>query len=146
MPQRYMEKANRFALQYRDYMRRSFSSYDFTPNEISVLLFLFTHEQGRDTASDIARECLVSKALVTRSVVSLTQRGYIEPKRSMEDRRIIHLKLTGKSFALGESLEKAQRELNRKLFSGSTPEDVAAFERVLSSIEANMQQLSHGHK
>lgn len=142
MPQECVDKATRFGSQYRDYLQRSFANFQFTPNELSVLSFLFTHAPGQDTASDIARACFVSKALVTRSVDSLSQRGFIEPKRSTDDRRIIHLSLTNKSMELGRTISQAKRELDRKLFEGVPKEDLEAFERVILTVESNMQRLT----
>ena len=61
---------------YRSCFRCAVEDCRLTPNEIAVLLFLGRNAPGRDTATDIAQSCGISKALVARSVSGLHRRGF----------------------------------------------------------------------
>ncbi|MCI5820151.1 MAG: MarR family transcriptional regulator, partial [Acidaminococcus sp.] len=55
------------------YSHNEMKNYNLTPNEIQVLSNLDT----KCTSSEIAKQVNVSKALVSRSVKLLLQKGYI---------------------------------------------------------------------
>lgn len=79
---------------YRKFFQSEMEKYQFTPNEVLVLLFLGRGESEHNTAKDIAQFEGVSKGLVARSVEGLTEKGYLTLKRDDSDKRIVHLYLT----------------------------------------------------
>ena len=89
---------------YNDFVTGCLDGYDLSPNEIAVLSAL----DGVTTASVIARDAGVSKALVSRSVKSLKQRGLIETSISEIDKREQNLSLTEK----GEQVAAVVRDAN----------------------------------
>ena len=56
---------------YRRFYQHELAEYQFTPNEIAVILFLYNNAPDLDTATDIVRCKGISKGLVARSVDSL---------------------------------------------------------------------------
>lgn len=91
---------------YNDFMTKCAEEYGLSPNEVAVLFGL----DGMTTASVIARDTGVSKALVSRSVKSLKEKGLIEVTISEVDKREQDLKLTGKgrdvAALIGEANER----------------------------------------
>lgn len=68
---------------YTDYQLKELKGYDLTPNEIVVLSSIGVVGM----ASDIAQNACVSKALVSRSVKELREKGLISASISEVDKR-----------------------------------------------------------
>ena len=96
-PGRFFEKFQKMDKVYRRFYQHELAEYQFTPNEIAVILFLYNNAPDLDTATDIVRCKGISKGLVARSVDSLCREGYLTAVREPADRRIMHLKLSEKS-------------------------------------------------
>lgn len=75
---------------YTDYQLKELKGYDLTPNEIVVLSSIGVVGM----ASDIAQNACVSKALVSRSVKELREKGLISASISEVDKREQKLSLT----------------------------------------------------
>lgn len=75
---------------YTDYQLKELKGYDLTPNEIVVLSSIGVVGM----ASDIAQNACVSKALVSRSVKELREKGLILASISEVDKREQKLSLT----------------------------------------------------
>ena len=88
---------------YNDYVTGCVSEYALSPNEVAVLDGL----QTVSTASAIARDADVSKALVSRSVKSLKDKGLIETSISAVDKREQDLRLTEKGREIALRIEEA---------------------------------------
>ena len=97
-PGRFFEKFQKMDKVYRRFYQHELAEYQFTPNEIAVILFLYNNAPDLDTATDIVRCKGISKGLVARSVDSLCREGYLTAVREPADRRIMHLKLSEKSW------------------------------------------------
>lgn len=117
-PGRLFEKLQKIDKMYRRYYQLELAEYGFTPNEVSVILFLHNNAPDMDTASDIVRCKGISKGLVARSVESLCQKGYLAAVRDPEDRRIIHLELSEKCAPIIDRIENRQNELARRIEAG----------------------------
>ena len=88
---------------YNEYLSAAVSEYDLSPNEIVVLSSL----QNVSNASQIAKEAGVSKALVSRSVKLLKQKGLIEVTISAFDKREQDLRPTDSGVQLAKVIEHA---------------------------------------
>lgn len=75
---------------YTDYQLKELKGYNLTPNEIVVLSSIGVVGM----ASDIAQNACVSKALVSRSVKELREKGLISASISEVDKREQKLSLT----------------------------------------------------
>lgn len=75
---------------YTDYQLKELKGYDLTPNEMVVLSSIGVVGM----ASDIAQNACVSKALVSRSVKELREKGLISASISEVDKREQKLSLT----------------------------------------------------
>ena len=118
--------------------------YQFTPNEIAVILFLYNNAPDLDTATDIVRCKGISKGLVARSVDSLCREGYLTAVREPADRRIMHLKLSEKSRPITERIAVKQKELAGKIECGITPEELRITSATLDKLLINTEQLLKG--
>ena len=130
---------------FRKMCAQEVAEYDFTPNEIVVLMFL-SNNPGLDSASDIAHFRNISKGLVAKSVESLCERGYLETGKDKKDRRLVHLYLTEKSNEVVSILKKCRREFERELYAGVAKSDMEAMGRVTSVMNRNLDNILKGMK
>ena len=93
---------------YTDYQLKELKGYDLTPNEIVVLSSIGVVGM----ASDIAQNACVSKALVSRSVKELRDKGLICASISEVDKREQKLSLTPE----GEKVAELIAEANNKFY------------------------------
>ncbi|MCI8733637.1 MAG: winged helix-turn-helix transcriptional regulator [Clostridia bacterium] len=100
---------------YNDYITGCVSDYSLSPNEVAVLDGL----QTVSTASAIAKDADVSKALVSRSVKSLKDKGLIEISISAVDKREQDLKLTDKGLEVAAIIDEANNRFYRLATRGT---------------------------
>ena len=93
---------------YTDYQLKELKGYDLTPNEIVVLSSIGVVGM----ASDIAQNACVSKALVSRSVKELREKGLISASISEVDKREQKLSLTPE----GEKAEQLIADANQNFY------------------------------
>lgn len=98
---------------YTDFQMNALADYELSPNEIVVLasLDLIT------TASEIALNADVSKALVSRSVKLLKEKGFITAVVSDVDKREQTLALTDKGREVALIIDEANRRFYATSFA-----------------------------
>ena len=82
--------------------------------EVHVLLFLANHP-GQDTARDVTELRGLAKSQVSQAVEVLTDRGLLARRADGEDRRIIHLEITGEGAPLAREAQAVQAACGRRL-------------------------------
>lgn len=115
--------------------------YGITANERDVLLFLHNN-RDYDTAADIVKYRSISKSLVSKSVESLTRRGFLEAMQAVEDRRQVHLRIAPGAAAAVEQLVQIQRHFFAMLGEGLTEAEHSIFHQVLKKMGDNAERYS----
>ena len=115
---------------------RALREYNFTPNEVDVLLSL-AEEPEYDTVSGISRRREISRSLVCRSVEDLAKRGYLIQEPDPVDHRYIHLKLSEKAAPAVQKLNEEQARLNQSFLKDIPETELNIFERVLAMMMKN---------
>lgn len=128
---------SKFMKEYRRISFKSIEGYGFTPSEIDVLMFLFNNAP-LDTAKDISKYKGISKALVCRSVDSLSKRGLICTVVDKNDRRIIHLSLNDNAEEIVNKLKISKKRFMNKILEGIKDEDVDTFIKVFNIMVDNI--------
>lgn len=72
---------------------------DLGEQQIGVL---YTLSRGRQLTSELARLFNVTMPTITRAVDTLVQKGYVERRPDIDDRRCIYLQLTEKGAAISD--------------------------------------------
>jgi DNA-binding MarR family transcriptional regulator len=93
-------------------------------------------EAGSITQQDICDRTRMDKTSVSRAAISLTQRGLLERRANVQDRRSRLLVLTPAGEELYAAIAPKALELERKIFSSFEPEELAAFKAMLLRIDA----------
>lgn len=97
---------------YTDYQLKELKGYDLTPNEIVVLSSIGVVGM----ASDIAQNACVSKALVSRSVKELREKGLISAFISEVDKREQKLSLTPEGEKAAQLIADANQNFYKVAF------------------------------
>lgn len=128
---------SKFIKVYRKITFKSVEGYGLTPSEIDILMFLFNNAP-LDTAKDISKYKGISKALVCRSVDSLSKRGLITTVVDKKDRRIIHLLLNDNACEIVDKLKMSKDIFSNKIVEGIKDEDMKVFTKVINNMLANV--------
>ena len=108
--------------------------------EVHVLLFLANHP-GQDTARDVTELRGLAKSQVSQAVEVLTDRGLLARRADGEDRRIIHLEITGEGAPLARAAQAVQAACGRRLLAGLAEEEQAVFLGLLERVLREMEEL-----
>lgn len=111
--------------------------------ELSVeqwVLLWRVYERGPCSQRSLADPLLDDRANITRLVARLQTAGWIEQVPDSDDRRRKLIALTEGGRARFEGLFDQVVAIRRDIFGGVDPDDLAAFERVLSAVERNLSQ------
>lgn len=131
----------RFAWKSKKLYEKMFQStaaeMQLTQNEIDVLLFLHNNKQ-LDTAKDIADYRSLSKSMISKSVDSLINRGYLSYMTDENDKRCIHLKLQPAANLAVQKLLKIQSSYFKILSNDITMEESQVLNRVLDKLYKNI--------
>lgn len=109
--------------------------------EIHVLLFLANHP-GQDTARDVTELRGLAKSQVSQAVEALTGRGLLARRADGEDRRVIHLEITGQGAPLAREAQAIQCACGKRLLAGLTEEEQAVFLDLLERVLRKTEELS----
>lgn len=125
---------------YKKICGQAVKEYNFSPNEIDVIMFL-VNNPTLNTASDICRYKKISKALVCRSVESLTKRKMIVQEVDKQDRRQVHLQLTDITSDIAERIIQCRKDFMKQLTVGIDSKEIEVFLGVLSKMIDNIDEI-----
>ena len=112
---------------------------------LDILLFLHNNP-GLDTAKDICTYRHLKPALVSLYVENLVQSGYLVRETDAHDRRKCRLKLTNQALPIVREGAVWQNHFTKELLSGLSSEELAAWQRVLSIFQGNLERLNERGK
>lgn len=110
-------------------------------NEIDILLFL-NNNPTLDTAKDICNYRVMSKSMISKSVESLSERGYILLNADQKDKRRINLELTQNAKATLLKLEEAQKNIFKTLTHGITKEEKQIIKDIFHKLDMNISKIN----
>ncbi|MBR4801010.1 MAG: winged helix-turn-helix transcriptional regulator [Clostridia bacterium] len=119
---------------YTDFLTAGLKDYDLTPNEIVVLSSL----DSVSTASDIAKDSEVSKALVSRSVASLKEKQLIQVSISEVDKREQKLVLTDDGRRIAVIIDELNEDFARTAFSSLQENEKRVLMAIIKIVATNV--------
>lgn len=128
---------------YVNEFTQRFQEKKFSPNELDLMLFL-SYNPSINTSSQLCTCLNVSKALICRSVDSLTEGGYLTSVPDRQDRRIQHLFLTQKAAPVIEKIRSIRTELDREILDGISKEELDQIEQTMQKILERFQKKEKG--
>lgn len=119
----FLRLSNRLREYYGKQIKDRFAEYTFSPNEISILILL-QNNNSITTSTQLRVVLGVSKALVSRSVTSLEQKGIVLVKPDPNDKRISHIELTENAIPVLEKISIEIDKINQVLFKDIPTKDI----------------------
>ena len=106
-----------------------------TKNELDVLLFLYNNPEF-DRAADIVAHRGLTKSHVSLSVSNLEGRGLLTRREDPEDRRAVHLILSGEGRTIAEAGREYQVSFFGAMFEGLSREELLQLQDLMDRIRA----------
>lgn len=122
---------------YTDYQLKELKGYDLTPNEIVVLSSIGVVGM----ASDIAQNACVSKALVSRSVKELREKGLISASISEVDKREQKLSLTPEGEKAAQLIADANQNFYKVAFRRFEDNEKRVLQALLQLMLNNLDEV-----
>mgnify|MGYP001026242666 FL=1 len=133
-----IEEFLRISNQMRDYyakkIKDSFQEFNFSPNEISILIVL-KNNSTITTSTELKVVLGVSKTLISRSVDSLEKKGLICTCIDEKDSRIHHLQLTGECKPILKIIDEEIGKINKTLFNDVFVEEMKSLKQTMSKLQ-----------
>lgn len=119
-------------------MEHELEKLGLKPMEVRVLLALLRN--GPSTMNALSSETDVTGAWITGVVDELEKRDYVTKTRSLRDRRVINVELTGKGRdALQEGIKVYTRLIEMSL-SNLNKDEIGQFRMILQKIEKGLDE------
>lgn len=130
----YLVAFRKISRAYQEFQLKALEGYDLSPNEIVVLSSLETVS----TASQIASNYDVSKALLSRSVKLLREKGYVLSAISEQDKREQDLSLTPEGREVAAVIAAANRRFFEKIVKGIDADSLEVVKMMLKVLMSNL--------
>jgi DNA-binding MarR family transcriptional regulator len=133
----------RVSNQMRDYyakkIKDSFQEFNFSPNEISILIVL-KNNSTITTSTELKVVLGVSKTLISRSVDSLEKKGLICTCIDEKDSRIHHLQLTDECKPILKIIDEEIGKINKTLFNDVSVEEMKSLKQTMSKLQKRVEE------
>lgn len=125
---------------YYEFLTKSIcDKYDLKQMEYDILMFLHFYPQY-NTAADIVKIRKSTKSHVSTSLKVLEEKGLIERKQSIEDKKCIEIFLLKKSDTIIDDGIDIQKKFMRGLFERISEDEMKIFKAVFDKICKNADQ------
>ena len=134
----FLRLSNRLREYYGKQIKDRFAEYTFSPNEISILILL-QNNNSITTSTQLRVVLGVSKALVSRSVTNLEQKGLITVKGIPNDKRISHIELTENAIPVLEKINIEIEKINQVLFKDIPTKDIQCMIETMNKMNEKIE-------
>lgn len=110
-----------------------------SPLQTRILEFLFKNQDREINQKDIEQHICVSKATISGALFSMEKNGFIERITSEKDQRSKKIIFTESSKEAYKSLSLVFNEVNEKLTTGITEEELNTFYAILDKLSNNLR-------
>ncbi|MCM3728393.1 MarR family transcriptional regulator [Neobacillus cucumis] len=121
----------------QDCMRVAMSQYNLSITEFSVLEVLYN--KGKQTIHQIGKSILISSGTMTYVIDKLEQRELLSRQACVEDRRVIHVKLTDAGKELMGRIMPKHQEFVDSMFCSLNKQEKEIFVKLLKKINRKEQ-------
>ena len=138
-----IEEFLRISNQMRDYyakkIKDSFQEFNFSPNEISILIVL-KNNSTITTSTELKVVLGVSKTLISRSVDSLEKKGLIRICIDEKDTRIHHLRLTDACKPILKTIDEEIGKINKTLFYDVSVDEMKNLKQTMNKLQKRVEE------
>ncbi|WP_367949315.1 MarR family winged helix-turn-helix transcriptional regulator [Bacillus sp. FJAT-29790] len=113
-------------------MKHDLSKYSLSPTEFSVLDVLYL--KGKQTVQQICNSVLLASGSMTYVIDKLEQKGLLQRCDCREDRRVVHVVITGQGNLLMNKVFPEYQKLIQDIFENISAEEKKTMKSVLERI------------
>ncbi len=128
----YFTAFNKLKKAYLEFAKDELNQYDLSPNEIEVISTLSQNMCG----SDVAKKFDVSKTLVSRSVATLSKKGFLTTETGSDKREKI-LCLTENGKCVYQEIQLMKENFFKKVFRHFEERELLVLEALLKLLLKN---------
>lgn len=122
-----------------EYINNNITGYGIKQGQFEYFLLIYSHPGINQ--HELAKLKNVGKASVTKALKILETDGFIERKKSAQDKRNIQCYITEKGSAIVNDLMIVRRNTESDLFKNFTQEEKDMFQASLEKLYINSKQL-----
>lgn len=118
---------------------------DFTEEDVSLRemrIIEFVSDTDEISMGDLSEQFPLPASTATRFVDKLIRRGYLQRRRSKEDRRRVFLTVSDKGFQLLKRREEVRNKFFHRMFSKLNKEEVHLLSEIFKKLIVNPDTVS----
>lgn len=119
------------------YAQNKLAPFKIAPEQSLIMMLLW--KQDGLTQKEISQKLDKNKAIITRMVDSLEQKGFIQRVISQSDRRLQSVYLTAEGKNLMDNVIPIAKEINQLICKEISPEELQEVIRILSKMRQNIK-------
>ncbi|MCK4259848.1 MAG: MarR family transcriptional regulator [Halanaerobiales bacterium] len=124
---------------FEEHMRKVFMEYNFT---ISTMLIIGQIKRNPGIIiSEIARRASIAKSHVSKTIVELSQQGWVEKRPDPSDQRILRIYLTETAIEQMQQIRMKVRQEIGSVVAGLSDNRVEEMIEGLKEIKASLMQI-----
>lgn len=120
-------------------LNKDLEDIDLTGMQAHVLLYLYKNRKNIINQRDIEREFELTNPTVNGILKRLENKGFIKRVVSLNDARNKEIMITDKSISLIAEMKKKAKNMENKMTSGITKEELDTFYQVIKKMFNNVQ-------
>ena len=133
---RYIKIISKSLHQRNKLLKAKAKDLGLSEGEAVALMFFYKHS-GMDNAADMVKECQVSKAFVSKIMISLLAKKMITIEQDKKDKRARNITLTHQARQKAKILINAMVEHLDQMFEGLTPSQIEELDRIFDIFQQN---------
>ncbi len=120
-------------------LNKDLEDIDLTGMQAHVLIYLYKNRKNIINQRDIEREFELTNPTVNGILKRLENKGFIKRVVSLNDARNKEIMITDKSISLIVEMKKKAKNMENKMTSGITKEELNTFYQVIKKMFNNVQ-------
>ena len=120
-------------------LNKDLEDIDLTGMQAHVLIYLYKNRKNIINQRDIEREFELTNPTVNGILKRLENKGFIKRVVSLNDARNKEIMITDKSISLIAKMKKKAKNMENKMTSGITKEELDTFYQVIKKMFNNVQ-------
>lgn len=120
-------------------LNKDLEDIDLTGMQAHVLIYLYKNRKNIINQRDIEREFELTNPTVNGILKRLENKGFIKRVVSLNDARNKEIMITDKSISLIAEMKKKAKNMENKMTSGITKEELDTFYQVIKKMFNNVQ-------
>ena len=131
-----------YGMQFRKLMEKEMEpiqkEYSLCRIDIQILLYLYKHQNEKDTSKDILKLQMFTKGHISQSLTRLQKMGYVCMKQDAEDRRYTHNYLTDAARSIINKIRSRYSEIWKIIMKDVSEDEKEVLKNIAVKVSKNI--------